>query len=578
MTTMNTVEYFRNKYINYNNQTPNEPRYKKDGLLDDITYYPLAFTYYNIYNKNLLKLPFITAPENKEVEEKWFLNRLHDQQIDYAIKFLQVEALKKFIIKNHKSVLFVNPFYQLFYTHYPVDKNLEAAKKIIQILIDNYDDHYELITKLSLPNKEMIYIMDLLYEFLPDDPDNLCSICLQTEPKKLLINICNCKTGAHTNCLIKLNEHKPLDKCSVCKGKYKINQPVVRTQSGIIIKPEKEKLFFPYNDIYREPLMSSDALNKYVGMSRLTMAIIYLQVERVKELLNEKEILDNLSTYYFGYEGYKQTPIHAICTGNLPSNAHFNMGDNDRKYYDILILLLKTKKINLEQKDAFDKTPMDYVIQYRLNALRMPLITYDFFKVCKLDIINKDTTNKDNLILIFNYSSLKYILFEKSKSQMKKYFVLEKIMNDNNLYYTNNENNNAPASKRFYRSSKISHRIFDIITKINKLADGKIKKYQVFNKLELEILCNYLVKNNILHTIIRESNNTIYNKILYSAYKQKEEVLNHIFNHNYDDLEYNSVYSQYQLYIKVYKGFNNLNPNIKDNKNTDYKFGVYIWQ
>lgn len=365
---MNTIEFFRNNCVDYTNQTQNEPRYNKYNKIDDIIYYPLGFTYYNKYDNNLVKLPILFTSENTKVEEKWFLDKLYENQIEYAIKFLQVEALKMFIIKNFKSLTFQNPFNILFNTYYPVDKNIDSVKEIIQILIDNYDDYHELINNLSQPNKSLQYIMDLLYEFLPDEPDNVCSLCLSTEPKKCLINICNCITKTHINCLIELNKYRPLNqyKCSVCNSEHKVNQDFYGNKYG---------LFFPHNDMYGEPLMSSTCLHKYEGMDRLKMAIIYLQVNRVKELLNEKEILDNLFNYYL-HQIYQITPIHSLCTGNLCSNAYIGFGDNHKKYYDILKLLLETNKFDLTQKDIFNKTPMDYTIKNNLPILKLLLEEY----------------------------------------------------------------------------------------------------------------------------------------------------------------------------------------------------------
>lgn len=372
MATLNTVDYYKNNLVNYSEEVQNEPRYKKDGILDNTIYYPLGNIYYDISNNNLVKLPKCSS----NITEKWFMSRLKDQQIEYSIKFLQVEALKKYIIKNYESCLFKNPFYFLFHTYYPINKNIDAAKNIMQILIDNYSDYYDLIINLRVHNKELEYIKDLLLEFLPIDSDNICSICLYTEPKNLLINCCNCKTGAHANCLIKLNEYKPLDKCSVCFDKYKINDPVIRTKSGIVIRQINEKIFFPYNDLYYEPLLSNNNLYKYKDMDRLTMAILYLQTKRVHELLQENEVLEKLTNYYIGYNAYKQTPIHILCTGNMYTNAHYTFGNNGNKYYSILVMLLHTNKFNIEQKDAFDKTPMDYVNENNLDELKIVLLQY----------------------------------------------------------------------------------------------------------------------------------------------------------------------------------------------------------
>jgi len=176
----------------------------------------------------------------------------------------------------------------------------------------------------------------------------------------------------HTDCAIKVINKCDTTKCTVCLSKYKINIPCWRTLSGIIIGPViDQRIYFPFHDLYYQPLMSKPRLIKYSGMDRLTMAIVYLQVDRVRELLQDKEILDNLPNYYFGYEGYKQTPIIALCTGNLPSNCHINFGDNLIKYMIIIKMLLATNKINLDHIDAFEKNHMDYIHENELDMLKL---------------------------------------------------------------------------------------------------------------------------------------------------------------------------------------------------------------
>jgi hypothetical protein len=228
--------------------------------------------------------------------------------------------------------------------------------------------HYQLITKIII-NNDNEYVNDLLLSFLPTDENNMCSICLTTEPKELLINLCSCKTPCHVHCLIQLSKHKPLNKCVVCQDKYIINEPFHR-KKGLINKPDIDTdVFFPHHDFYYEPLLNRQYPVKFTGMSCLTMAIMYLQIKRVEELLQEPEILDNLENYYFGYEPYKQTPIIALCSGNIPSNCHISYGDNLRKYMTIILLLLKTNKIDLSVKDAFGKTYKDYIDENKLNIL-----------------------------------------------------------------------------------------------------------------------------------------------------------------------------------------------------------------
>ena len=52
--------------------------------------------------------------------------------------------------------------------------------------------------------------------------------------------------------------------------------------------------------------------------------------------------------------------------------------------------------------------------------------------------------------------------------------------------------------KMFYNYRR---RIYNNIMNIQKLGDGLIRKYQIFNELELETLAKYLTDNNILFRI-----------------------------------------------------------------------------
>lgn len=77
-----------------------------------------------------------------------------------------------------------------------------------------------------------------------------------------------------------------------------------------------------------------------------------------------------------------------------------------------------------------------------------------------------------------------------------------------------------------FRSNHMVKNIYHIMQNIEKLKEGKIKKYQIFSQLELEILCDYLKKNNILHTIkIGSRLKMVFNKNLsYDEYKEQINV------------------------------------------------------
>ena len=356
------ISELRNELVDYSDITPNEPRYIKENVLSNEMFYPFG----NIYPVGKIPTYF---NDIGLIDIDMFKNKIYSDRIINAIKYLQVNALKKYVIKNLKTILLPNPFYILYNTKYPIILNEDVVKQIIEILIENYDDYYNLITSISESNE---YINELLYSYLPIEEDNICSICLVTEPKIYLINSCNCVTKTHTNCLIKLNNHKPLDKCAVCLAKYKINEPVYQTKSGLIIKPELMNIFFPHNDLYYGPCISTKKLIKVDGMSRLTFAIMYLQVSRVEELLKEQEILEGLSNYHVN-EIYGQHPLISLAHGNMPGNCSINFGDNIVKYKQIFIHLLYTNKIKLTQKDKFNKSLEDYIKEYS-NDIFGPII------------------------------------------------------------------------------------------------------------------------------------------------------------------------------------------------------------
>jgi len=145
---------------------------------------------------------------------------------------------------------------------------------------------------------------------------------------------------------------------------------------------------------------------------------------------------------------------------------------------------------------------------------------------------------------------------------------------DNELVYMSNE----------FRSNHMIKNIYHIMQNIEKLNDGKIKKYMIFSQLELEILCDYLKKNNILHRIkIEYDKHKTYDEyFLYEEYISMDKGM--YFNRTGLDYEKNKIMNIFNLYIEVYKGFTNLfdkkylyqNSDIKT-KIEKPKFGIYLY-
>ncbi len=136
---------------------------------------------------------------------------------------------------------------------------------------------------------------------------------------------------------------------------------------------------------------------------------------------------------------------------------------------------------------------------------------------------------------------------------------------DNHLVYFSGD-----RSKRMVRNT------YNIMKNMEKLSAGKIKRYQIFSQLELEILCHYLKSKNILHTIyLTYKGDKIFN-ILYDEYVVNSSRYKTYFNRNGLDYERNKILNFYQLYIQVYQEFVNL-LNYDKNSVEKPKYSVYIW-
>jgi hypothetical protein len=149
-------------------------------------------------------------------------------------------------------------------------------------------------------------------------------------------------------------------------------------------------------------------------------------------------------------------------------------------------------------------------------------------------------------------------LIEPNKEPIIKYF---KKPLDICIYKVFKDRVTILEEKRFFRMRR---RIFHTISNIDKLRDGKIKQYQVFNRLELEVLKKYLTDKNFTFRLV--SNERIYNKDT-SSYTYD-------FRCNREYPEYNPVLSNVKLYIRVYKGYVDLT----EVENTDALENRYkIW-
>jgi len=177
------------------------------------------------------------------------------------------------------------------------------------------------------------------------------------------------------------------------------------------------------------------------------------------------------------------------------------------------------------------------------------------------------------------YSNLRFNIekqLEYHLSKKNNCYIYYKFI-DNKLVYMTNE----------FRSNHMVKNIYHIMQNIEKLKEGKIKKYRIFSQLELEILCDYLKKNDIVHTIkiVACKFRCVINKNLsYDDYREQLNVYKAYFDRTGVDYEQNKILGCFELYIQVYKGFVNLYQRKYLYQNSDVdieierpKYGVYIW-
>jgi hypothetical protein len=312
--------------------TPNEKR---------IIYWDSIVSKQTPVEEELIFYPFNDQyPDGKEIRQ--FFN---DERLIKAIQFLQTKRIssllkednsladKKFIMfglqLNSLSIL-------LMFSHrYSISKNEESYRDIIEILFYYSQNLDELISDSVIKylsrynNYENLLAFILKYK--PVVENNICKYCFLTEPLDELGYPCLCKTPCHIKCFLKCEN---TNSCKICLD------PFSRLNEIRFINPINDgdqRIFFPFDDIYYDDL---GILKKYHGISRLSMAIVSLQTKRIRELLQEKEILNEIKTL--------SIEVNYLTTGNLWSNYHSSL--NEQAYLDIARELFGTRKFDISEE------------------------------------------------------------------------------------------------------------------------------------------------------------------------------------------------------------------------------------
>lgn len=180
-----------------------------------------------------------------------------------------------------------------------------------------------------------------------DNNKETCFICLVGSHEKqqrgacYLRKLCNCNSSCHVNCFLPwYDTHLS---CNICTVAYRVN--LVRVQS-LSMNDECQclewdpKVYFPFDDVYPQPLFSNLPLSRRTGMECLSYAIIYLQTDRIDALLrgmSERELRYIFRNACIG------DLINYLHRGTLCSNY---MRDCNRiAYKEVLCILNKYKKL-----------------------------------------------------------------------------------------------------------------------------------------------------------------------------------------------------------------------------------------
>lgn len=243
----------------------------------------------------------------------------------YSIKYLKIDRLKLLLsslneeqvlnlqLRNNTNILsfIINNLFSYCcgkikpnidcVTLMSIDANDEStllALELINYLCTTYpklinDSHISSVSQYK-SNK----LLTILRNHQIDDPyDECCIICFSSSKIKLIDNICVCKSKIHLDCLIKTFLHNG-STCKTCK----------KSNGGV--KDKNGRVLFPFSNIYKQPLMSNYLIIPEDDIkSSLHFAIAYLQVDRVKYLLDKMEAED--------YDDYVETADYYALHGKL---------------------------------------------------------------------------------------------------------------------------------------------------------------------------------------------------------------------------------------------------------------------
>ena len=174
-------------------------------------------------------------------------------------------------------------------------------------------------------------MLQMIQQYENESLDEVCKYCMSSVPKETLVRPCKCDNPVHISCFKKWYGYGK-DKCEICDDPFsRINVQHMESRCGRASLVEK--IFFPFDDYYPVPLMTSYDIHKVSGNDRYVYALLYLQIPRMKDLLENNDTKPR-----FGDD------LRYFIEGCLPSN--YLRSSNKKVYAEMLSLLKEHGIIN----------------------------------------------------------------------------------------------------------------------------------------------------------------------------------------------------------------------------------------
>lgn len=269
-----------------------------------------------------------------------------ERAIDIIINF-QTFYHYCFNVKNHLAVLkfLLDKFVSLVpLTEDCLENFVEIIDKSSSYLIQRFKMDLMIARKNKFDGYEYVVGVDDMIELLQqyDESSGGCKYCMGCVPKNKLISTCECVARVHIHCFKKWFFTKEIVKCEICGDPYsKINQ--IRNHSRIDgVDVGRDILFFPFDNFYPIPLMSTNDLVKVDDKRQYVMALCYLQCKRMANLLESGKFEE--------FDKFREM-VASFLQGSMPSN--YSVRHNYRAYFEMSLILCKYKIINAEDVMRF---------------------------------------------------------------------------------------------------------------------------------------------------------------------------------------------------------------------------------